>query len=55
MNLLDKYYNNGVNGVYFQKSRMANLSDYYYMIIADSVLVVFGLLLLLEIFGSNSD
>ena len=31
MNLLDKYYNNGVNGVYFQKSRMANLSDYYYI------------------------
>lgn len=31
MDLLDKYYGNGVNGVYFQKTRMTNLSDYYYI------------------------
>lgn len=31
LNLLDKYYGKGVNGVYFQKGRMANLSDYYYI------------------------
>lgn len=31
MNLLEKYYGKGVNGVYFSQSRMTNLSDYYYI------------------------
>lgn len=31
LNLLEKYYGKGVNGVYFQKTRMTNLSDYYYI------------------------
>ena len=29
--LLEKYYLKGVNGVYFQKDKMTNLSDYYYL------------------------
>ena len=31
LNLLDKYYGNGVNAVYFRESRMTNLGDYYYI------------------------
>ena len=31
LNLVEKYYNKGVNGVYFKKTRMDNLSDYYYI------------------------
>lgn len=31
LSLLEKYYNKGVNGVYFQKDKMTNLNDYYYI------------------------
>ena len=31
LELLDKYYGKGVNGVYFQKSKMTNIRDYMYV------------------------
>ena len=31
LDLLTKYYNHGVNGIYFHKDKMANLSDYSYI------------------------
>ncbi len=31
LSLFEKYYNNGVNGIYFNKDKMANLSDYMYL------------------------
>ena len=31
LNLLDKYYNNGVKGVYFKKDKITNLFDYIYI------------------------
>ena len=31
LELLDKYYNHGVNGLYFKKNKMDNLSDYQYL------------------------
>ena len=31
LEIFDKYYGNGVNGIYFQKSKMANISNYMYL------------------------
>ncbi len=31
LDLLEKYYNKGVNGIYFYNDKMANLSDYMYL------------------------
>ena len=31
LSLFEKYYGMGVNGIYFQKSKMANLNDYMYV------------------------
>ena len=31
LELFEKYYNQGVNGLYFQKDKMANLNDYMYL------------------------
>lgn len=31
LEIFEKYYNNGVNGIYFYKDKMANLNDYMYL------------------------
>lgn len=46
LSLLDKYYLKGVNGVYFQKDKMANLSDFNYLfdrLIRDNILYILNL------------